>query len=346
MPQPENALQKNDEKHSNWMTAMRLVRWLLTSPRQARRLVQWVILGALVTSALGTVANRLFSGTTADQDQRKPRPTPPEETWNGHQSNWWSGSETTNEVPSNRPGKTANKPIATGSNTVSTGPTTSPTSLPHFSMGAVFLRDNPAPIGPTAAPKYYAFAGPAWMNIAPLATATRPSTNPSGSSSEFGKSSKKGQSVSQSANLETTWTTGTTNQDPKSKGESSGNSIGVQKPATGEAGFAANHGLLPGGGELFLKTSRTAGISKSSQPTYALLGLSTGSTPQSSAVQVASTESEDLHFSLTGALTTVPTLGITEGTPVTNVTPEPATGVMMLAGAAMLLSRRRRQRVS
>jgi hypothetical protein len=340
MPQPEDAIQKNDEIHSNGMNVMSLVRWLLASPKQTRRLVQWVILGALVTSALGTVANHFMGGTTADQDQQKLHQNPPDSSWNGHQANWWSGSSTTDESPSNGPGETANKASVTGSNTVSTSPTTPRASLPHFSAGAVFLRDNSvAPIGVVSQPLYFAFAGPKWMNIAPLATATRPLSKQSNSSAVSGKSSKKGQSVWESS-IPVAFNTETANQNSKNGAGSSGDSSGTLTSTTGGKTIPVNHGYQLGGGELYMNNE--AGASKSSEPTYALLGLSTGSA--STQVSATDTSSEELHFSLEGEMTTAPTLGISDGTPVTNSIPEPATGVMVLAGAVMLVSRRRRVR--
>ena len=343
MPQSENANQKNDEKHPNGLSATRLIRRLLASAKQSRRLVQWSILVALATGALGAVANHFMSETTADRDQQKPRQNPPDSTWNGHQSNWWSRSDT-EESPSNGPGETTNKAIITGSNAVSTSPTTPHASLPHFSAGAVLLRDNPAPIESNPAARYFAFAGPAWMKIAPLATATRPSPNPSNSSSKSGKSSKKGQSVWESP-IQVTWTEeATSNQNSKNSTGSSGNSNETPTSSAGGKAIPVNHGYQLGGGELYLNNQGPA-TAKSSEPTYALLGLATGSTPQSAVTQDSSTDTADeLHFSLAGQLATVPTLGVSDGTPVTNFIPEPATGVMVLAGVAVLFSRRRRVR--
>jgi len=76
----------------------------------------------------------------------------------------------------------------------------------------------------------------------------------------------------------------------------------------------------------------------STEPDYAVLGLATGSTPQN---PVAGGSSDDLHFSLAGQLDTVPTLSISDSVVDLVAVPEPAACAMLLAGGAMLLSRRR-----
>jgi hypothetical protein len=205
----------------------------------------------------------------------------------------------------------------------------------------VFLRDNSvAPIGVVSQPTYFAFAGPKWMNIAPLATATRPLPKQSNSSAVSGKSSTKGQSVWESP-IPVTWNTETANQNSKNGAGSNGDSSGAPTSTTGGKAIPVNHGYQLGGGELSMN-NEAAGVGKSSEPAYALLGLSTGNA--STQVSATGTNSEELHFSLAGEMTTAPTLGISDGTPVTNSIPEPATGVMVLAGAVMLVSRRRRVR--
>jgi hypothetical protein len=294
-------------------------------------------LGALVTTGLGAVANHFISGTTSDQEPQKPVQNPQNSAWNGHQANWWSGADSSSENASTEnPVLPAHSQNTAGTSNVSTNPTTPPTSnttpVPHFSSGSVILRDSLVPIGSNAAP-IYAFAGPLWMKTAPLTNATRPSPNQTGS----GKSSKKNQSVWESP-IQVNLNAGTTtNKNSKNSNGASSNGTGTST-ASGH-GIPVNHGYQLAGGELFLNGNQTPGSTKSSEPTYALLGLATGSTPQSSTTDTVSGE---LHFSLAGQVSTVPTLGITDGTPVTNGIPEPTTGVMMAAGVAMLISRRRR----
>jgi len=78
------------------------------------------------------------------------------------------------------------------------------------------------------------------------------------------------------------------------------------------------------------------------EPVYAVLGLSRTNPVGSRAGSGMDDDGSDLHFSLSGSLSPIPTYNFASESVALSTVPEPAAGAIMVAGLAVLALRRRR----
>jgi hypothetical protein len=304
----------NSHSEKRISRTMPFLRSLLAIPKPARKLALWVVGGFLVTTALGAAVNHFIAQANPDSESGKvQKKTPDGIGWNSRVANWWSPAAPADEAePASSEAPPAN-PVSPTQKSPSTGG-----HRPQFSAGSPVLRDTLAPIGTNPAPRS-SFGDRDWAktianNAPPLRSASQaiPSTHP-------------GIPANHSA-------IAPTQKAATSSKETAGTRTGTVIPV--------DHGYELQAGELFVANKTSPVGANPPQPVYAALGLGSHGAPAPETAQGPA--DDELHFSLSAQLDTVPTLSISEDILTPTAVPEPGACGMLAVGAVMLTLRRRR----
>lgn len=331
MPIPTNENQRPAIAPTETFSArvVGMIRKFLVSPQRVKLLCRWVLLGLVLTTALGSAANQVLKDVDFTPPILQPLKAPVE--WVSQVTAWWNPQafSEASQVPVIQKPSTVN---SVTSNPAAAGPAVPGIEAFQPSNGA--LIPNGVPISSNGAGGATGITSHRWeVNPAIAGSVARFLTEVKSKS----KAEKILKKASQSGGSQTTPSTTSTISTIATP-----NSL-VQGPASGKSGLPVDHGFQLTSSKLLASNDLAPLGSGSSQPAYAVLGLSGASMPTAATTDTNASSSTALHFSLSGDLGT-PTYSISDGAFAQPLNaPEPASCGMLAIGMATLASRRPRR---